>query len=275
MTTDLTESGEKHVVDNSWRDLRQFTDARIALGRAGSSIPTSALLAFQMDHANARDAVHIPLDREKLSAELPREYGQLSLHSQAINRESYLQRPDLGRRLAKESVERLQAYKAENQEPVTVALVVVDGLSSTAVQQQAAKMTKLLCQKFAARQDALAPICLVEQGRVAIGDEIGELLGVDCLVLMIGERPGLSSPDSLGIYYTFKPKVGLQDSNRNCISNIRPRGLPFEEACDKLLWLIDESRRIQQSGVMLKDGSDNDGQSAVGSSEQGIFLLPD
>ena len=274
MDNKLTPEDEKNVVQNSWHNLRQFTDARIGLGRAGGSIPTKALLSFQMDHANARDAVHIPLDREKLLTELPTEHGRLLLRSQATNREVYLQRPDLGRCLSEASVQDIDAYKADNRQPLRIALVIVDGLSSTAVQRHAAAMTRLLCQKIADTEDRLAPICLVEQGRVAIGDEIGELLDVDCLVLMIGERPGLSSPDSLGIYYTFKPRVGLQDSNRNCISNIRPGGLSFEEAGDKLLWLMDESQRIQQSGVMLKDESEHN-KEGITDRHQANFLLPD
>ena len=274
MASKLTREDETNVVKNSWSHLRRFTDARIGLGRAGGSIPTKELLAFQMDHANARDAVHIPLDQEALLAELPNRYGRLLLSSQAINRVTYLQRPDLGRRLSNESAQRIHEYNADSRESMRIAFVIVDGLSSTAVQRHAADMTNLLCQKIAERQEELAPICVVEQGRVAIGDEIGELLDVDCLVLMIGERPGLSSPDSLGIYYTFKPRVGLQDSNRNCISNIRPGGLSFDEARDKLFWLMDESKKIQQSGVMLKDESENR-EEVIADRDQNNFLLRD
>ena len=270
---------EKHVVKNSWHHLRRFTDARIGLGRAGNSIPTSALLAFQMDHANAQDAVHIPLDRAKLAAELPSQHDQLLLKSQAHDRATYLQRPDLGRRLSPESAAHIQAYKTKIQQTTptqigNIGLVIADGLSSTAVQRHAAEMTHLICHHIASSADTLAPICLVEQGRVAIGDEIGELLGVDLLVLMIGERPGLSSPDSLGIYYTYNPKIGRQDANRNCISNIRPGGLSFEDAKNKLFWLIEESKKLQQSGVMLKDESDNT-PSQIATGRQDNFLLPD
>ena len=210
MADEIRAQDEQNLTQNSWRSLRRFTDARIGLGRVGSSISTRELLAFQMDHANAQDAVHIPLDEQKLLTELPSEYGQFVLHSQAKDRAMYLQRPDLGRRLAEESVERLRAYKSENSQDLSVAIVVADGLSSTAVQSHAAQMVKMLCERI---HDSLAPICVVQQGRVAIGDEIGELLKVDCLVLLVGERPGLSSPDSLGIYYTFQPKIGLQDAN--------------------------------------------------------------
>ena len=272
MSEKANQDDQKHVVKNSWHHLRRFTDARIGLGRVGNSIPTKELLAFQMDHANAKDAVHIPLDAAKLAAELPTQYEQLLLKSQAANRAIYLQRPDLGRRLSANSAQNVINHQAKHNQPFSIALVIVDGLSSTAVQSHAGKMATMLCQRFEQQQETIAPICVVEQGRVAIGDEIGEILQAECLVLMVGERPGLSSPDSLGIYYTYKPKIGLQDSNRNCISNIRPGGLSFEEACDKLLWLIQESRNIQQSGVMLKDESENMTDTISYSQENNLLL---
>ncbi|MEM9777807.1 MAG: ethanolamine ammonia-lyase subunit EutC [Chloroflexota bacterium] len=272
--SEANQDDQKHVVKNSWHHLRRFTDARIGLGRVGNSIPTKELLAFQMDHANAKDAVHIPLDAAKLAAELPDKRDQLHLKSQAANRAIYLQRPDLGRRLSPESAKLAGDHLAEHSQSFSVVIVIVDGLSSTAVQAHAGQMATMLCQRFEQQQESIAPICIVEQGRVAIGDEIGDILQAECLVLMVGERPGLSSPDSLGIYYTYKPKVGLQDSNRNCISNIRPGGLSFEEACDKLLWLIQESRNIQQSGVMLKDESENQ-TSTISYSQENNLLLAD
>lgn len=249
-----------------------FTDARIGLGRAGSSIPTKRLLEFQMDHANARDAVHIPLDIAKLSSELPQKYGILVLESMALDRPIYLQKPDFGRRLNSSSVSKIDRYLEQSkQKEFSVVVVIADGLSSTAVQKHASMMARLLCDSLGSKGYSIAPICIVNQGRVAVGDEIGELLGADLLVLMIGERPGLSSPDSLGIYYTYKPKVGLQDASRNCISNVRPEGLSFQGAIEKLIWLIDESIRIQQSGVMLKDESEAiDEISDAGSK---VFLL--
>ena len=244
-------------VENSWCKLKTFTDARIGLGRAGISIPTKQLLEFQMDHANARDAVHIPLDITKLSSELPQKYGVLVLESMAQDRPVYLQKPDLGRRLSTASVSEIDRYLEQSQQDrFSVAVVIADGLSSTAVQKHASQLVKLLCNALERKGCCIAPISIVSQGRVAVGDEIGELLGADLLVLMVGERPGLSSPDSLGVYYTYKPKVGLQDVSRNCISNVRPAGLSFQAAIDKLIWLIDESIRIKQSGVMLKDESE-------------------
>jgi len=278
-------------VENSWRQMRHLTDARIGLGRVGCSIPTKRLLAFQMDHANARDAVHTPLDVPNLQAELPDQYGQLVLDSQASNRAVYLQRPDLGRRLSLSSVEVIDAFLqrtdmgdnalngARHEVHMTAGIIIVDGLSSTAVQAHAGQMVQRICHAmeserghtFNHKRYRLAPICIVNQGRVAIGDEIGERLGVDLLILMVGERPGLSSPDSLGIYYTFKPKRGLDDSRRNCISNIRPAGLSFQAATNKLMWLIEQSINIQHSGVMLKDQSDPiDG---ISDNSQSNFLL--
>ncbi|WP_286238135.1 ethanolamine ammonia-lyase subunit EutC [Neptuniibacter halophilus] len=257
--------------ENSWSGLRRFTDARIGLGRTGSSLTTQQMLAFQMDHANARDAVHIPLDLNRLQAELPAETERLLLNSQAVNRQTYLQRPDLGRALSAESRQCLQQLYSADAPVYNAAIVIADGLSSTAVQAHAARMTRHIVDALSERDFRIAPLCLVNQGRVAIGDEIGQLLGVELLILMIGERPGLSSPDSLGIYYTYQPRVGLQDSSRNCISNIRPAGLSFQDATDKLIWLIGQSIRIRQSGVMLKDESEP--VEALSETERPCFLL--
>lgn len=269
--TDKNLIAKDPAVANSWQKLKEFTDARIGLGRAGCAIPTKRLLEFQMDHANARDAVHIPLDIENLLAGLPSKYGHLVLESRAADRATYLQRPDYGRRLSDRSVTSLNSYLESQTDQYKAAIVIVDGLSSTAVQAHAGEMAETLCNLMEEKGYSLAPICVVQQGRVAIGDEIGDILGVDLLILMVGERPGLSSPDSLGIYYTFKPALGLQDSSRNCISNIRPAGLSFQEAADKLIWLIDESIKINQSGVMLKDESE--AIDAITNEESSVFLL--
>lgn len=241
-------------VSNSWHKLTSFTDARIGLGRAGNSLPTRQVLAFQMDHANARDAVHIPLNIDKLLADLP-DCAHMRLASEAGDRATYLQRPDLGRRLSDMSRQALTSFMADNRVQFDVAVVIADGLSSTAVQAHGALLTQHLFKMFRKQGLTLAPLCIVNQGRVALGDEIGEQLGVDLLIVIVGERPGLSSPDSLGIYFTYKPVRGLQDSNRNCISNIRPAGLSFQAATDKLLWLIEHALELNQSGVMLKDQS--------------------
>ena len=271
---DQTQSSEKTkkkngVTENSWHLLREFTAARISLGRSGVSIPTSEMLAFQLAHAQARDAVHTPLDFEDLQKQLDVLTTQFSklisnksitLHSKAIDRTEYLQRPDLGRSLDKQSVKKLQ--KTASQYIYNLAIVVADGLSATAIYQNALPFLKLLFE--ALQQDeqpwVIAPITIVEQGRVAISDEIGELLNADLVLMLIGERPGLSSPDSMGLYLTWAPRVGLNDSSRNCISNVRPQGLAYSTAVQKAVYLLRESRRLKLSGVNLKDRSTEIGQ---------------
>lgn len=244
------------LVQNPWQTLRNFTDARIGLGRAGVSLPTQAHLAFQLAHARARDAVHLPLDFDQLQRDLEPVYdGDICrLHSKASSRAEYLQRPDFGRQLS-EGSERLLNARAQPQN--SIVLVVADGLSSLAVQKHAAPMIQSLRTALAGTRLSIDNVCLVEQGRVAIGDPIGELMNARMLVMLIGERPGLSSPDSLGIYYTFKPQSGKHDALRNCISNVRLEGLSYEEATHKLMYLLLESERRGLSGVALKDESDN------------------
>ncbi len=251
------------VVDNPWRTLREHTDARIGLGRAGVSLPTSELLAFQLAHARAIDAVHLPLDVEQLRGDLADVAGlagaPLTLRSQATDRALYLQRPDQGRRLDAESRATL-TEGAGATAASTIALVIVDGLSSRAVQLNTAPFLTALCAELAAdktRDWTLSPPCIVEQGRVAIGDEIGELLGADVVLVLVGERPGLSSPDSLGVYMTWAPRLGMNDASRNCISNIRPAGLRYPEAARRTLYLLQEARRLGLSGVHLKDRSES------------------
>ncbi|WP_417543686.1 ethanolamine ammonia-lyase subunit EutC [Marinobacter sp.] len=249
------------VTENVWRVLRQFTDARIGLGRAGVSLPTHELLKFQLAHAQARDAVHFPLDVKRLlkdlgesAAALPGQ-SPLLLKSQAEDRLTYLQRPDLGRSLSQESLECLAGFCSGNSGKSDVAIVIVDGLSSSAIQNNAVPMVTQFLRDLEeeAGDWLLAPLIIVEQGRVAIGDEIGECLGASVVVVLIGERPGLSSPDSLGIYLSWGPKSGLSDARRNCISNVRPAGLSFEHASQRLLYLMREARRLGTSGVSLKD----------------------
>lgn len=247
--------------DNPWRKLRQFTDARIGLGRAGNGIPTKRLLEFQMDHANACDAVNIPLDRDDLLTKMPDGFDYLMIQSQAIDRSMYLQRPDLGRCLCKDSAQKLLRHHEEANPGAgsglaRAVLVVVDGLSSVAIQSHGAALVTKLCAQLQTNNIDLNTICLASQGRVALGDEVAEILQAEVLIVLIGERPGLSSPDSLGIYYTYRPKVGVPDSGRNCISNVRPAGLSVSEATEKLLWLIKESIKLEQSGVNLKDESE-------------------
>lgn len=241
------------VVFDAWRRLRDFTPARIALGHSGVSLPTRPHLDFQLAHAEARDAVHLALDVEALQHQL-QQLGvtTLRLHSAAADRRVYLQRPDLGRRLEAASRQRLAAWMAEAASPChDVAFVVADGLSALAIHRHGAVFLENLLPKL--RDWRIAPVVLATQGRVALGDEIGQLLHAQLMVVLIGERPGLSAPDSLGLYLTYKPRVGLTDADRNCISNIRPEGLSYEAAADKLLYLLTEARQRQLSGVNLKD----------------------
>jgi ethanolamine ammonia-lyase small subunit len=225
-------------------DLRQFTPARVALGRAGNGLPTAAHLAFQAAHAAARDAVHASLDIGALQAEL-QDVGlaSIAVRSEAPDRRSYLLRPDLGRRLSDLAV--------VPSLPGAMLFVVCDGLSAIAVQRHA---VPLLRQVAARLPGPIAPIIVAEQGRVALGDDIGEAMGAEAVAVLIGERPGLSAPDSLGVYLTWLPRRGRTGAERNCISNIRSEGLPPHAAADKLLWLIDAMRRLRLTGVLLKDG---------------------
>lgn len=259
----------QNVIENPWSVLREYTDARIGLGRAGVSIPTTESLNFQLAHAQAQDAVHLPLDVETVIEQLENTnlafnqeqeiFTPILLHSQAVNRTTYLQRPDLGRRLDKKSIEILKKVNTLKNEKYDLSIVVVDGLSSLAIKENAAIFIKKLVEELNIdSQDwNLAPITIVQQGRVAIGDEVGQILNSKTTIVLIGERPGLSSPDSMGLYLTYNPKVGLTDESRNCISNIRIEGLSYEEAIKKAMYLLKESRRLELSGVNLKDRTTN------------------
>lgn len=247
---------DKPPVDpqNPWLQLRRLTPARIALGRTGTSLPTSAQLDFQFAHAQARDAVHLPFDHAGLSAQLSeRGRESLLLHSAALDRNSYLQRPDLGRKLSDDSAQSLRDYLAAHPGGVDLVIVVADGLSALAVHRHTLPFITRLEEQMSGDGWSIAPMVLVEQGRVAIGDEIGQLLSAKMVVMLIGERPGLSSPDSLGLYFTYNPKVGLTDAYRNCISNVRLEGLSYGMAAHRLLYLMREACRRQLSGVNLKD----------------------
>ena len=276
------------VTPARWGSLRRFTDARIALGRAGHSLPTAAHLAFQLAHAQARDAVHLPYDALGTAAALEAlGLETLVLHSAAADRATYLQRPDLGRRLDEASRQRLAAWNSEHKRHVAagsaparhdLAFVVADGLSALAAHRNAAALvaaTLALLRADTAQTWSVAPVAVVEQGRVAIGDEIGAALGANTVVVLIGERPGLSSPDSLGCYLSWAPRVGLTDASRNCISNVRPAGMAVDAAAAKLQQLLTRSRALQLTGVGLKDEHDdlapNLGAGAAGGS--GNFLL--
>ena len=269
------------VTANPWAALRQFTDARIALGRAGVSLPTQAHLDFQLAHAQARDAVHLALDTatlaQTLDAALPNPAATcLTLHSAAADRSVYLQRPDLGRKLDAASRERLNALprpasKSPSERPYDLAFVVVDGLSALAIEQNVAPFLTQLQERIAPEHWSIAPICIVEQGRVAVGDEVAELLGAKAVVVLIGERPGLSSPDSMGLYLTWMPRAGLTDASRNCISNVRPAGLRYEDAAYKLHYLLAQARQRQLSGVELKDETGGGPELLAGAAKN--FLL--
>jgi ethanolamine ammonia-lyase small subunit len=229
------------------KSLREFTSARVDLGRTGHSLLTSELLDFQLAHARARDAVHLPLDVHSMLLELKQKsIPSVALASEAHDRFTYLHRPDLGRRLNSESRERVAPLKSD----YDAAFVIADGLSALAVHRHAVPLLELVHSKL---DWNIGPVTIVQLGRVAIGDEIGELLGAKLAVVLIGERPGLSSPDSLGIYLTWQPQRRRTDAERNCISNIRTEGLSYELAAHKLLFLMNESRRLKLSGVQLKE----------------------
>lgn len=268
---------EKPPIDpqNPWLELRRLTPARIALGRSGTSLPTNAQLDFQFAHAQARDAVHLPFDHAGLSAQLgERGRESLLLHSAAVDRNSYLQRPDLGRKLSDESAQALREHAAAHPGGVDLAIVVADGLSALAVHRHTLPFLNRLEEQMSADGWSMAPVVLVEQGRVAVGDEIGQLLGAKMLVMLIGERPGLSSPDSLGLYFTYNPKIGLTDAYRNCISNVRLEGLSYGMAAHRLLYLMREACRRQLSGVNLKDEAQVQTlESDAGVDMKGNFLL--
>lgn len=240
------------VAPDPWHALRGFTRARIALGRTGHGLPTDALLAFELSHAKARDAVHHPLDVDTLRSALCAEgFDTLDAHSAAPDRAHYLRRPDLGRRLAGESRAALEQADTQGAE---LTFVVADGLSAFAASHHAVPL--LVAARAKLEGWRIGPVVIARQARVALGDEIGALLGATFVAVLIGERPGLSSPDSLGIYLTYGPRVGRTDAERNCISNVRPEGLGYAEAAHKLHYLLTQARRLSLTGVALKDDSE-------------------
>jgi ethanolamine ammonia-lyase small subunit len=227
--------------------LRDRTPARVALGHCGAGLPTAALLDFQLDYARARDAVHESLDLQGLAAQL-KSTEVLRVQSQAPDRTTYLQRPDLGRRLAPECHDALPTG------PYDVAFILGDGLSARALQLHAAPTLRLILPALAGWR--VAPVIIAAQARVALGDDIGACLNAAFSVVLIGERPGLSAPYSLGAYLTWKPAPGRRDHERNCISNIRPpQGLAYEEAAARVVWLLHAARRMGRTGFLLKDDS--------------------
>lgn len=241
------------VTAAGWTRFRRFTPARIAIGRAGHAQPTSAQLAFQLDHARARDAVYAALDVDTLQDDLRSEgLASMRMASAAPDRSTYLLRPDLGRRPASgtEAAIRARAFP-----PADVAFVLADGLSAMAAQTHALPLLRLVVPDLRRRGLAPGPVILAEQARVALGDPVGAWLGVRIVVVLIGERPGLGSPDSLGVYLTRDPRPGRTDAERNCISNIRPAGLAYGIAAHRLLWLLEQSLRLGISGVGLKEAA--------------------
>lgn len=253
-------------VANPWQALRALTQARIALGRAGVSMPSEAQLAFQLAHAQARDAVHRPLDAEALAERLGS--ACLLAHSACPDRATYLQRPDLGR-----SLDQASALLLSSAAPAAcdLALVVADGLSALAIERNVQGFLEVLLPRLEADGWALAPLVIARQARVAIGDQAGALLNARAVAVLIGERPGLSSPDSMGIYMTWGPRAGLTDADRNCISNVRPAGLGYAQAAHTLHYLLDQARSRGISGVALKD--ETGGREAPLSNGTGNFLL--
>lgn len=234
-----------------WRDLRRFTPARVALGRAGTGLPTAAHLAFQAAHALARDAVHAELDLEALLHALNQAgLTGITVRSACPDRRQYLLRPDLGRRLADEDRQRLAGSAA----PGALAFLICDGLSAAAVRNHAVPLLQAAIPLLTKAGVAVAPLIVIAtQGRVALGDDVGLALQAEAIAVLIGERPGLSAPDSMGVYLTWQPRPGRTDAERNCISNIRPDGLPIPAAADKFSWLINQMRLIRATGIELKD----------------------
>lgn len=252
--------------------LTDLTAARVALGRSGASLPTTAALAFALDHARARDAVHRPADVDGLEGALhDRGLATLRVESAAADRLTYLARPDLGRQLAEPS--RGLLARARPRVTVDLAIVIADGLSSRALDHAPALLDALL-PDLAQDGWTLAPVVLAQQARVALGDEVGLLLDARLTLLLVGERPGLSSPDSLGAYITYAPRPGRTDAERNCVSNIRPAGLHPADAAVKIAWLLRQARQGRMTGVGLKDESPT-GPSLAGGRDAASLALPD
>lgn len=236
------------IQSDPWASLKAFTTARIALGRTGTAIPLREVLAFKMAHAHARDAVYSRLETAALQEQLQSFHLPIALlHSRAADRYEYLQRPDKGRRLDVDSVASLTPESAD------VVFILADGLSATAVNVHAYPLLQHVLPMLKATGISVGPLCLVQQGRVAIGDEIGALLKAKVTIVLIGERPGLSAADSMGAYITYGPQVGNTDEVRNCISNIREEGLQYSAAAGKIFYLLQEAFRLKLSGVELKD----------------------
>ncbi|RXK58973.1 ethanolamine ammonia-lyase subunit EutC [Lacibacter luteus] len=239
----------KPVEDDAWHALKQFTAARIALGRTGHAVPLKELLKFKLAHAHARDAVYARLHVKELTQELQQfNLPVYSLHSKVKDRNEYLLHPDIGRQLNDASVQLLQSRSAS----FDIVVVLADGLSATAINHHAVPLLQQLIPLLQEAKFSIA-ITTAQQARVAVGDTIGSLMNAKLSLVLIGERPGLSAADSMGAYLTYNPTVGLTDESRNCISNIRPEGIDYAKAATKIHYLISSSFRLQYSGVTLKD----------------------
>ena len=251
----LTFDTKNFVECDPWSDLKQFTDARIALGRTGCSLLTDDYLQFSLAHARARDTIYMPFESEKVGNRL-RQMGldTLEVSSQASSRSMFLRQPDMGRRLNDASRQQLKDmdYKGAD-----VLLVIGDGLSSKAVNKQAVPLIANFLPYMEELGLTVGPVVLAHESRVALGDDIAEMMHCGLVAILIGERPGLSSPDSLGVYITYKPFAGRLESERNCISNVRPEGLNYERAAFKMAWLVEAAYDLGKSGTALKDKSDN------------------
>ena len=238
---------------NTWDDLRRLTAARIGLARSGASLATRPLLQFALAHAQARDAVHEMLNEAKLTADLASlDLPVLHIASAVTDRQQYLMRPDLGRQLA----DGAQAALAPRAGAYDIAFVIADGLSARAVQAHAAPVLREIAPALRRDNWRIAPVVITRYGRVALGDAVATCLKADAVAMLIGERPGLSSPDSMGAYLTWRPHAGTTDAERNCISNIRPQGVGYSDAAFKIAALLRAMRARQISGVTLKDESD-------------------
>jgi ethanolamine ammonia-lyase small subunit len=244
-------NGGKRQQHEYFASLKSFTTARIALGRNGTSVPLKESLGFKLAHANARDAVYSTLDIHNLLAHLRLLHLPVLLaQSKVQNRQEFLQRPDLGRQLDEVSFEQLKNYSSDN---FDIAFIIGDGLSATAVNAHAFELLKLLVPKFTSAGMTIAPFIVAKNARVALGDGVGELMKARLTIVIIGERPGLSSPDSLSAYITYSPKIGTTDEARNCISNINGQGLGYEAASSKIFYLVQQAFQRKTTGVELKE----------------------
>lgn len=263
-------TADKPSAQDPWHRLRRFTQARIAQGHAGHALRTSSHLEFQLAHAQARDAVHVPWEVDALADQVRRlGLEPVLLRTQVADRAQYLRRPDLGRRLDPSSLRDLEQRRRPGEDP-RIALIVSDGLSSSALHRHGMAFLDALVAALKNLGLDLSTVYLAPNGRVALSDDIGEAVGAELSLIVIGERPGLSAPDSLGIYLTYRPRLGNSDAMRNCISNVRPpQGLSCEQAAERLTYLMGESLRRRISGVELKDDS---GSASLG---EGMGSLPD